>query len=55
MMEGFKPDLGIYVKENFVSNVVFQFMNLELKNIFRIGPKSYTLYTDSLASDKKSK
>lgn len=51
MKEGFKPDFGLYVRENFPPKTIIQFVNLSINNIFRIGPKYYSLYTNYIFQD----
>lgn len=48
MKEAFKPDFGIYVKENLPAADVIQFVNLSIKNILRISPKEYSLFTNHI-------
>jgi len=43
MKEEFKPDFGLYFKELFPDADVFYFLNLSIKEIFRIENKAYSI------------
>ncbi len=45
MKKGFKPDLGLYLKENLGNPVAMSFLGIEFTEIMRIAPERYTIFT----------